>query len=248
MAKITIEDILETIRPDKWELVSKEYKNLKDVLHFRCAEGHDVYAPFEKIRKERSCPACKDNIYKDPNSVIVPKTKNKRTLALDQSTNVSAWAIFDGQTLVKYGVFIAKGKDTAHRLVAIKDWFLSMVELWQPDRVAIEDIQLQNFGQGGIKSYNNATGIQTFKVLAQLQGLLITLATENKLPIKLAPTPSWRSHCKVKGKSRVDKKRSIQLLVKEWFDITVTDDEAEAIGIGRYAVERLFNEREMIEF
>ena len=53
----------------------------------------------------------------------------------------------------------------------------------------------------------------------------------------LCPTPTWRAHCQVKGKTRADKKRSLQLLVKDWFDVSVTEDEADAIGIGKYASE-----------
>ena len=41
-------------------------------------------------------------------------------------------------------------------------------------------------------------------------------------------------HCGVKGKSRPDKKRSMQRLVKEWFGLNPTEDECDAIGIGKY--------------
>ena len=36
--------------------------------------------------------------------------------------------------------------------------------------------------------------------------------------------------------SRTDKKRSMQLLVKQWYDVTVSEDEADAIGIGHHLV------------
>ena len=54
------------------------------------------------------------------------------------------------------------------------------------------------------------------------------------MPYKICPTATWRSHCGVKGRSRVDKKRSMKELVKKWFDVQITDDEADAIGIGKY--------------
>ena len=58
-----------------------------------------------------------------------------------------------------------------------------------------------------------------------------------KIPYKVCPTNTWRSHCGVKGKTRVDKKRSMQNIVKKEFDVSVSDDEADAIGIG-YAYTR----------
>ena len=58
---------------------------------------------------------------------------------------------------------------------------------------------------------------------------------ELDIPYELCHTQVWRSYCKVKGKSRTDKKRSMQMIAKEWFDITVSNDCADAIGIGHYA-------------
>ena len=43
------------------------------------------------------------------------------------------------------------------------------------------------------------------------------------------------------GKPVLIKKRSMQHKAKEWHDITVTDDEADAIGIGKYVADLLFN-------
>lgn len=245
MARITIDTVKETIAADGWEVVSREYKNLKEILHYKCSEGHDVYAPFERIRRDRHCPVCAANIYKDQDTTIIPKGAARRTLALDQSTNLTAWAVFDGTTLVKYGTFLAKGEPTPVRFIQIRDWVLNMMELWEPDQIVLEDIQLQNFGKGSLRSGDNTQGILTYKVLAQLQGLLLVVCEDKKIPVKLAPTPSWRAHCGVRGQTRIDKKRSIQTLVKKWYDISISDDEADAIGIGKYAIERLFNEPEM---
>ena len=57
---------------------------------------------------------------------------------------------------------------------------------------------------------------------------------EQKVPYEICAPASWRTHCGVKGRTRSDKKRSMQNNVKEWFDITVSDDVADAIGIGKY--------------
>jgi hypothetical protein len=57
------------------------------------------------------------------------------------------------------------------------------------------------------------------------------------VPFEICPTNTWRAHCKVRGNSRTDKKRSMQLLAKTWYDVTVSEDEADAIGIGKYVAE-----------
>jgi hypothetical protein len=112
-----------------------------------------------------------------------------------------------------------------------------MISSWRADRVVIEDIQLQNFEEENL----NTIGVTTFKALAHLQGVLIDLFYENKISYKIAHTGTWRKHIGVKGKSRTDKKKSAQLIVKELYQRDVSQDEADAICIGRYGI-TLFKE------
>jgi hypothetical protein len=49
------------------------------------------------------------------------------------------------------------------------------------------------------------------------------------------PPATWRAYSDVKGKQRVDKKKSAQLIIKKNFDVSVTQDEADAILIGCWA-------------
>jgi hypothetical protein len=65
----------------------------------------------------------------------------------------------------------------------------------------------------------------------------MNLFYELNIPCYIAPTNTWRAACKVKGRTRADKKKSMKLLVKEWFDVTVSEDEADAVGIGKYISE-----------
>ena len=79
-------------------------------------------------------------------------------------------------------------------------------------------------------------GVTVFQTLARLQGILMITCHDEKIPFEICPTNTWRHSCGVKGKTRTDKKRSMQLLVKQWYDISVSEDEADAIGIGRHLV------------
>lgn len=230
MARITLEQINEELKESNWKCTSTEYKNLESELRFECDEGHEVYAPWKKIRTKRECPICKSNQFKKLVESVKPKPKGaKRVLALDQATHTTGWSIFDGDILVRYGTFNTEIKDETARINAIKNWMISMITNWDPDCVAIEGIQFQEESSGQKMS------VTVFQGLARLQGVLMEACYALKVKFIICPTNTWRNHCQVKGRYRPDKKRSMQLIAKKEYDITVSDDEADAIGIGRYA-------------
>jgi hypothetical protein len=63
----------------------------------------------------------------------------------------------------------------------------------------------------------------------------------------IVPSATWRAHVEIKGKTRQDKKKSAQLKVKRFYDISVTQDEADAILLGRYGA-YAHKSTEVIEF
>ncbi len=193
-------------------------------MEFACPEGHKVFSTWEKLRKKRECPICNKNHLKQEQFQVVPKDKNKyRILALDQSTHLTGWSIYDNDALIAYGVYDAKEIKQMERFNEVKEWLVSMITNWRPDFVGLEGIQ-----------YQSSAGVTTFEALARLQGILMECCYENRLPFEVCHTATWRQACGVKGKSRVEKKRSMKDLVKNWFDVSVSDDEADAIGIGKY--------------
>ena len=243
MARITLELIAQELAQDNWKVLSTDYQNLDTQMEFQCAEGHSVFAPWKKLRTERECPVCKQNKLKDIKPIIIEKKKGEqRILALDQSSHLTGWSIFDNAHLISYGVYKAKAQDEADRIHEIKNWLLSMIENYKPDVIGIEGIQFQEESSG------RQMGVTVFQTLARLQGVLIETCVELKIPYKIAPTNTWRAHCKVKGRSRADKKRSMQMLVKEWYDVSVTDDESDAIGIGKYVSETHQQKTEIINW
>lgn len=99
-----------------------------------------------------------------------------------------------------------------------------MIANWKPDHIALEGIQFeQNFG------------VTVFQTLARLQGILMECCYEQHIEFTICPTNTWRNRVGVKGRTRTDKKRSAQLIIKEKYDVTATEDEADAILIGEYA-------------
>lgn len=235
MAKFHIEDLREEALAQGWQLISTEYKNLDGDLEYLCDKNHTVYTSYKKIRKNYICPTCKEfNGSTDMEIAIKPFDKpinTFRILSLDQSSRVSGFAIFDNDKLVKYGSIEIKGENAPVRFSKVREWVRSMVVNWKPDFVMIEDVQLQD------EEKNGTQGTITFKVLSGLIGVLETYFVENKVNYDLAHISTWRNHEQIKGKSRLDKKRGAQLRVKKCYDIDVIDDIADAILIGRYAVE-----------
>lgn len=234
MSTIKIEDIRAALAEQGWTLLSEEYHNLDEELIYLCSEGHKVYGPWKKFRNKCECPECKKNSAIKFSGKIVPKPKNvTRILALDQATYVTGWSVFDDEKLVSFGKFQTSLENEMGRCTEIKSWLISMANNWQPDLIGLEGIQFQETAEG-----KRAMGVTVFETLAHLQGILMQTCYELNIKYDICHTNTWRSYCGVKGRTRTDKKRSMQNLVKKWYDLSVTDDESDAIGIGKYYAEK----------
>lgn len=232
MSKIKLEEIKEELAKDGWLLISTEYKNLDGELIFECNEGHKVYSSWKEIRKKRECPVCKANQFNNIDTRPIKKPDGViRVLALDQATRISGWAIYDNDIPISFSTFETNLTDEVARYNTIKNWLINMINRWQPDVVAIEDIQFQNIHNDNDYIVNTTT----FKMLARLQGVLMDTVYSLGKELLIVHSATWRSYCNIKGRSRADKKKSTQLIMKDLYDITISEDEADALGLGKYA-------------
>ena len=197
-------------------------------MDFQCPCGHENFMTFEYWRRHKECPICKSNRYYRMND-SAPKSKGFRILAFDQASGISGWSVYDDDELIKYGAQDSGAIHSTEKIMKTKSWVANMIQMWKPDLVIFEDIQLQ-------KNERGEEQVLTFKKLAHLQGVLQNYCYENGFIFKMAPPQTWRAHSKVKGSTRTDKKKSAQLIVKKLYDIKVTEDEADAILIGRWGV------------
>lgn len=149
-----------------------------------------------------------------------------RLLALDQSSRITGWAIFEDQQLIKYGKFDATKATVGDRLVAVRAEIQRIINEYNIDEAVIEDIQEQN---------GNVT---TFKVLAEVYGVLEELFTELKIPYQTVFASSWKSTCGIKGRTRPEQKRNAQLYVVTNYNLKLTQDECDAICIGVHAIKQ----------
>ena len=153
-----------------------------------------------------------------------------KLLALDQSSQTTGYTILDNGKIIKVSHFDCVG-DLGDRLVQLRDKVDNLIKQYNIDEVIFEDIQLQDVNG------NKETGIKTFKVLAEVFGVVYELLTERKikhfsvLPIK------WKSHFKIAGKGRTQEKKMAQEYVLKNYNISCTEDEADSLCIALYHYE-----------
>lgn len=227
MARITILDVKNELISYGWLLNSTSYKNLDSDLEMVCPDGHTVYLSLKAWRKKKECPECvKKQMKKVSNMSVTIKTPGvTRILALDDSTTVTGWSVFDGDTLVSYGKITMNQGTAISRIAGLNDWLVDMIRQWNPDLVALEDIQQQS-------------NVQMFKILAWLQGSLLHTLFKLDIDTRIIHVSQWRSTCNLKGRSRPELKAAAQALIKQNYGLTVTQDEADAICIGYHVIKK----------
>lgn len=146
-------------------------------------------------------------------------------LALDQSSRITGWAIFENKKLKSYGKFDASkfSDDLADRLWYIRNQVKQLIEEYNITEVIMEDIQMQS---------NTVNNVKTFKVLAEVFGVISEMLYELKLPQSAILASSWKSALGIKGRARAEQKQNAQKWVEENYQIKPTQDECDAICIG----------------
>ena len=149
-----------------------------------------------------------------------------RILALDQSSRENGWAVFTNNKLQEYGLIHLTDEDFGKRLVQLRKDIISLIEKYDINVVAFEDIQLQS-------SVGN--NVQTFKKLANVYGVVLETAVELNKKIITIPSVTWKSKLKVKGRNRPAQKKDAQRYVLENYNLKVAQDTVDAICIGTCA-------------
>lgn len=231
--RLAIEQVRAEAEAEHWSLVSLQYQNLQSALIFKCPEGHLITMTLKAFRAHPTCPTCKNTAVSKQSiklngSGVVTKPKDvTRSLALDQSTHKTGFSIWDDDKLIEYGTLNFVDEKLEVRMLQVKQWVLSMIETWHIDVVGIEEIFL------------NAHQPQVYKALAGMYYVLLTMLVENKIQYFAISPATWRSHCKVTSKYSKNIKQAMQDLVLREYGKSVSEDEADSIGLGKYLVESL---------
>ena len=143
-------------------------------------------------------------------------------LAFDQSSRTSGYSVFEDQKLITQGTFTFTQDNMGVRLTHIRDKISSLIEQYHPDLIAFEDIQLQQ-------------NVETFKVLAHVFGIVWELAEELNIKNESILAGTWRKGLGIIGRTRPEQKKNAQRWVYNNFNLSVSEDAADAICIGAYA-------------
>lgn len=166
-------------------------------------------------------------------------------LAIDQARK-GAWAVFECESkkLIGTGVFEFDSKyyTYARAVMYIEDIVNIVIKAYDVSAIFIEDIQLRQ-------------NVQSFKRLAQLQGVLVNSFERNNYLYDYIAPAQWQNFCNSRGRTSKEqdaeitelehdgKKRSKILsiqYVKEHFGIDTQDDNlADSICIGWYVVNNI---------
>ena len=148
-----------------------------------------------------------------------------RTLALDQASNVTGWAIFEDGMLEEYGKIDLSNYEFGQRLHLLRERVDKMIDKKNIDRVILEDIYMDG------QRVNN---VSTFKMLAEVFGVLFELCIAKEIPVSAVLAGTWKSTLNIKGKTRPEQKRNAQVWVQEKYNVHPTQDEVDAICIGAH--------------
>lgn len=143
-------------------------------------------------------------------------------LSVDQSTSSSGFAIFQGKNLIQSGIYKPKG-ELYNRIHQTKEYIRELINNNDIKYVFIEDIQYQR-------------NQKTFKILANLQGVLVNLLVELDIPFEIVPPSRWKAWNQIEGKRREQQKENAKRKCKEIFGREFHEDEADAIMIGLYGL------------
>lgn len=153
-------------------------------------------------------------------------------LALDQSSHITGYAVFKNNKPIEVNHFSAEGNDLGERLEYIRNKVISLIKEYEIDEVAFEDIQLQDM-EG-----NKEVGIKTFKMLAEVFGVLHELMEELDIKYSIIPPIVWKASFKIAGKGRAAEKKASQKYVLDTYGLKCTEDEADATCIGAHVLKK----------
>ena len=146
-----------------------------------------------------------------------------KLIAFDQSTTRSGFCIMEMGTaqIIESGVIIPKKNDeTIDRIIYTIKRCLHLVRTNEITFVFIEGVQVQK-------------NPVVYEVLAKLAGSLEIMLYESGYFVNVVKASEWRKRVGIKGRKRADVKKEAIELVKELYNLDVTEDECEAILMAR---------------
>ena len=153
-------------------------------------------------------------------------------LSLDQAAVTTGWALFENNKLINKGSFtIKKTLPIEVRLWQIQQSLLDVIYKnlndRNPDIIVFEGIQQQS-------------NVETFRKLAMVQAAILLLCYDLGIKYVIYSPSEWRAiNGGGYGRKREEQKNAAILKAKEWYQVEVDSDIADAINIGHaYLINR----------
>lgn len=147
--------------------------------------------------------------------------------SLDQALQTTGWAIFNNDKLIDYGTFKTKASDPIElRLGQIWNELNKLEEQYNFEYIFFEDIQQQK------------GNVDTFKRLSYVQASIILWCYWiGNIKYTILSPSHWRKIIGDKynikfGRNRVEQKKAAQNFIQTLYDLSVKEDEADAIALG----------------
>ena len=139
-----------------------------------------------------------------------------KILALDQALGTTGWAVFDNKTLIAANSFsVSKTAPMDRRLLDIYKNLTELYYQYEFKKIYFEDIQL-----------------------AYAQAAIILWCGHMNIDWSISAPSHWRKILGGSfGRKRAEQKRHAIELVQKWYNIEVPSDIADAICIGKAAIQ-----------
>lgn len=147
------------------------------------------------------------------------------TLSLDLATTNTGYAVYHDKKLLHSGVHKAKGKDYLTRSKNLLPLITQLCEEFEVTHVVIEDLKVY-------------TEPDTLRKLAILHGMVLATIPQECVFAYISPTV-WRKgiSSSLNTSRSLSKKRAIAIAQSFFNKAPLTDDEAEALLLGKFFVE-----------
>lgn len=157
-----------------------------------------------------------------------------KILSLDLSTKSTGWCIGQNESIIAHGCITASSKDVMKRIIKMRDELSKIIKDNKIQKIIMQQVR---------PDFNSHTG----KILMWLQGIVTMAAYEINPTIEwdFIGASTWRAALKIKqgrGVKRNNLKPQDIQYVKNKYNITVNDDEADAICIFDAYNEKFNNE------
>lgn len=147
-----------------------------------------------------------------------------KIVGVDASTNKTGISVFeDGKYITHTLIDLHKIKDSTIRIPQMMQAICSYIDKYHVDKIVMEESLMTN-------------NIDTVKKLSNLAGAVMFYAANNHIEFEFTLPTHWRKKIGLSQSNKIKRdvlKAEAVAAVKQEYGIDVTDDESEAILIGR---------------